>query len=91
MSPAIRRIISDLKKMESVAKGFGASFSGVSKAAFSSLDGMTRASKSAADQMRGLSNVADRATRSYQSAWLKADQDRERSAGRMYVSSLPPA
>ncbi|WKA29341.1 phage tail tape measure protein [Bradyrhizobium roseum] len=83
-SPAIRKLIADLEKLKVVAKTFGASFSNVGKAAFQSLDGVTRASKSAADQMRGLSNVAERAAKSYANDWNKANASRMSDARSMY-------
>src|SRR4051812_19552690 len=87
-SPVLRGLLKNIDALRAAAKRFNSEFSSLGKTAFQSLDGVTRASKSAADQMRGLSNVAERAAASYRNAWVKADQDRERSAGRMYASLM---
>lgn len=83
-SPVLRGLMKNIDALRASARRFNAEFSSLGKTAFQSLDGVTRASKSAADQMRGLTNVAERAAASYRSAWTKADQDREKSASRMY-------
>lgn len=83
-SPVLRGLMKNIDALRASARRFNAEFSSLGKTAFQSLDGVTRASKSAADSMRGLTNVAERAAASYRSAWTKADQDREKSASRMY-------
>lgn len=87
-SPVLRGLMKNIDALRASARRFNAEFSSLGKAAFQSLDGVTRASKSAADSMRGLTNVAERAAASYRSAWTKADQDRERAAGRMYSTLM---
>lgn len=87
-SPVLRGLMKNIDALRVSARRFNAEFSGLGKAAFQSLDGVTRASKSAADSMRGLTNIADRAAASYRSAWAKADQDREKAAGRMYSTLM---
>ncbi|WP_456677853.1 phage tail tape measure protein [Bradyrhizobium sp. RDM12] len=83
-SSVLRGLMKNIDALRASARRFNAEFSSLGKTAFQSLDGVTRASKSAADSMRGLTNVAERAAASYRSAWTKADQDREKSASRMY-------
>lgn len=87
-SPVLRGLMKNIDALRASARRFNAEFSSLGKTAFQSLDGVTRASKSAADQMRGLSNVAERTAASYRSAWAKADQDREKSASRMYTTLM---
>ena len=87
-SPVLRGLMKTIDALRASARRFNAEFSSLGKAAFQSLDGVTRASKSAADSMRGLTNVAERAAASYRSAWAKADQDREKSASRMYSALI---
>ncbi|MCP3400497.1 phage tail tape measure protein [Bradyrhizobium sp. CCGB20] len=85
-SPVLKGLQKNLDALRATARKFNAEFSSLGRSAFQSL--MTRASKSAADQMRGLSNTAERAASSYKNAWAKADQDREKSARRMYATMM---
>ncbi|MEY9741213.1 TP901 family phage tail tape measure protein [Bradyrhizobium japonicum] len=88
VSPVLRGLLKNIEALRALAKRFNSEFSSLGRTAFQSMEGVTRASKSAADQMRGLSSVAERAAGSYRSAWAKADQDREKSASRMYASLM---
>lgn len=86
MSPALRKIIADIKKLESVAKNFGASFSSVGRAGMSAFDGVNRAAKAAVDQMRGTSNLARSTARNYAADWSKANAQRLNDARRTYAA-----
>lgn len=87
-SPVISQLIANIKKLESAAKSFGTSFGNAGRVGMSVMTGFDRTAQNAAAQMRGLGNVADRAAASYRSVWSKADQDRGKSAHRMYASLM---
>ncbi|MCK1489734.1 phage tail tape measure protein [Bradyrhizobium sp. 180] len=87
-SPVLKGLQKNLDALRASARKFNAEFSSLGRSAFQSLEGVTRASKSAADSMRGFSNVSERAAASYRSSWAKADQDREKSASRMYSALM---
>lgn len=87
-SPVLQGLQKNIEALRAAAKRLNSEFANVGRSAFQSMDGVTRASKSAADQMRGFSNVSERAAASYRSSWAKADQDREKSASRMYSALM---
>ncbi|XUJ32274.1 phage tail tape measure protein [Bradyrhizobium japonicum] len=86
MSPAIRRVIADIEKLKSAAKGFSTSFANVGRAGMASMDGFDRTIKAAAAQMRGLSNVSKSSARDYAADWDRATSKRLSDARRMYQS-----
>ncbi|MGY2939593.1 TP901 family phage tail tape measure protein [Bradyrhizobium sp. GM6.1] len=86
LSPALRKVIADIKKLESVAKSFNASFSNIGRAGLQSFDGLSRAAKSATDNMRGMANVSRSAARNYTSDWSKANAQRLNDARRTYAA-----
>lgn len=86
MSPAIRRVIADIEKLKSAAKGLSTSFANVGRAGMASMDGFDRTIKAAAAQMRGLSNVSKSSARDYAADWDRATSKRLSDARRMYQS-----
>ncbi|UQR64300.1 phage tail tape measure protein [Bradyrhizobium sp. C-145] len=88
ISPVVAGVMKNIEALRTKAKSLNNDFSKVGRSIARSMDGVTRANRSAADQMRGLSNVAERAAASYRSSWAKADQDREKSARRMYAAMM---
>lgn len=86
LSPALRKVIADIKKLESVAKSFNASFSNIGRAGLQSFDGLSRAAKTATDNMRGMANVSRSAARNYTSDWSKANAQRLNDARRTYAA-----
>jgi TP901 family phage tail tape measure protein len=84
LSPAIRRILSDIKKLESVSKNSSASFSNVGRAAMESMASFDRTIKAASSQLQGLSNVSRSAARNYASDWHRANAQRLSNARQMY-------
>jgi len=87
-SQVVRKFLATVKELESVGKRLNGSFAGIGRAGVASMAQFDRVAKNAASQMQGLGNVAERAASSYRSAWAKADQDREKSASRMYASLM---
>ncbi|WP_316228285.1 phage tail tape measure protein [Bradyrhizobium sp. SZCCHNR1039] len=85
LSPTIRRIIADIKRLESVSKSFSASFSNVGRAGMESMAGFSRVAQNAAAQMRGLSNTSKAASRSYSADWRRATDQRLSDARKMYA------
>ncbi|WP_340671100.1 phage tail tape measure protein [Bradyrhizobium ottawaense] len=86
MSPAIRRVISDIERLKAAARGFSASFSNVGRAGMASMDGFDRTIKAAAAQLQGLSNVSRSSARNYAADWDRATSKRLSDARRMYQS-----
>ncbi|MET4363465.1 TP901 family phage tail tape measure protein [Bradyrhizobium sp. LB8.2] len=86
MSPALRKVIADIKKLESAAKSFNASFSNIGRAGLQSFGGLSRAAKTATDHMRGMANVSRSAARNYTSDWSKANAQRLNDARRTYAA-----
>ncbi|WP_426613290.1 phage tail tape measure protein [Bradyrhizobium sp. McL0616] len=85
MSPAIRRVIADFKKLESVANSVSGSFANAGRADMESFAGLNRTAQAAVAQMRGISNTAKAASHSYVSDWRKATDQRLSDARRMYT------
>jgi TP901 family phage tail tape measure protein len=85
MSPALLNVIADIKKLESVAKSFNASFSSVGRTGMQSFDGLSRATKAAADQLRGMANLSRSAARTYSTDWARANAQRLADSRRTYA------
>lgn len=85
MSPALLKVIADIKKLESVAKSFSASFSSVGRTGMQSFDGLSRATKAAADQLRGMANLSRSAARTYSIDWARANAQRLADSRRTYA------
>ncbi|MCK1410188.1 hypothetical protein [Bradyrhizobium sp. 76] len=85
LSPVLRKVIADIKKLESTAKSFSASFSSVGRAGMQSFDGLSRSTKAATDQLRGMANLSRSAARGYSTDWAKASAQRVSDARRAYA------
>lgn len=86
MSPALLKVIADIKKLESAAKSFNASFSSVGRTGLQSFDGLSRATKAAADQLRGMANLSRSAARTYSTDWARANAQRLADSRRTYAA-----
>ena len=51
MSPALRKVLADVQKLEGAAKRFNAQFATMGRAGMMSMDGFNRAAKAAGDQI----------------------------------------
>lgn len=85
LSPVLRKVIADIKKLESTAKSFSASFSSIGRAGMQSFDGLSRSTKAATDQLRGMANLSRSAARGYSTDWAKASAQRVTDARRAYA------
>lgn len=86
LSPALRKVMADIKKLEATAKSFNASFSNIGRAGLQSFDELSRAAKTATDNMRGMANVSRSAARNYTSDWSRANAQRLNDARRTYAA-----
>src|SRR3569623_915819 len=85
MSPALLKVLADIKKLESSAKSFNASFSSIGRTGMQSFDGISRATKAATDQLRGMANLSRSAARSYSTDWARANAQRLADSRRTYA------
>ncbi|MEY9427024.1 TP901 family phage tail tape measure protein [Bradyrhizobium ottawaense] len=86
LSPVLKKVIADLQKFEGVAKRVNIQFGGMGRSGMGALDGFNRVAKAATDQMRGMTNLARTAARSYSTDWAKANAQRLSDARRTYAS-----
>lgn len=86
LSPVLKRVLGNLQKFEDIAKRVNFQLSGMGRTGMPALDGFNRSAKAAADQMRGMSNIARSAARSYSTDWAKANSQRLSDARRTYAA-----
>jgi TP901 family phage tail tape measure protein len=86
LSPVVRKVLSNLREFENVAKRFNASMTGMGRAGMSSFDGVGRAAKAVSAQMQGLQNISRAGARDYAAEWNRANARRLSDARRMYSS-----
>lgn len=84
MSPVVKKILDDMKRMNAVVRQLNASFSGMGKAGHQAFAGFDRAAQNVTKQMRGLGNTSRNVAKDYAADWRKANEHRLNDARRMY-------
>jgi TP901 family phage tail tape measure protein len=84
MSPVLQRVLNNLRKIETAAKRFNATFASFGNAGVASMNSFDRAAKAASTNMREFEGAARSASRSYAADWRKAMDARLSESRRAY-------
>lgn len=87
-SPTISKLLANIKRLESAAKSFSASFGNAGRSGMATMAGFDRTIKAAAAQMQGLANVSQSTARSYATDWNRVNSQRLSEARAMYASLM---
>lgn len=86
LSPVLRQILGDIKRLQTEARKVNAAFAGMGNAGIRAMTGYDAATKAAVAQARGLGNTNSRVARDVSQNWRRANDQRLQDSRRLYTS-----